>query len=100
MRAKQFFWVFALLVSAGIGPVLAADASVSISNFTFRPADLQIKAGSTVTFRNDDDIPHRVAAEDGSFSTKALELGRQGNHHICEAWRIPIFLHHPSAYAR
>ncbi|MDR3408806.1 MAG: cupredoxin family copper-binding protein [Methylovirgula sp.] len=73
MRAKLIFWVFALLVSAGIGPALAADASVSISNFTFHPADLQIKAGSTVTFRNDDDIPHRVAAEDGSFSTKALD---------------------------
>lgn len=57
-------------------PLRAADAArVKIDNFTFAPKLLTVKAGATVTFQNDDDIPHVVVANDGSFRSKALDTG-------------------------
>src|SRR5579872_3016474 len=45
-------------------PVLAqaAPVGISIDNFTFSPQQLTIKAGTTVTWTNRDDIPHAIAA--------------------------------------
>ena len=36
-------------------------ATVHIDNFTFGPGELRIKAGTSVTWTNRDDIPHTVA---------------------------------------
>ena len=63
--------VAALLVS----PAFAETVTVGIANFTFTPAEVTVTAGTTVTFKNDDDIPHLVAASDGSFRSKALDTG-------------------------
>jgi plastocyanin len=51
----------------------AATASVVIDNFTFAPAELTVAPGTTVTWKNDDDIPHTVVAKDRSFRSKALD---------------------------
>lgn len=54
----------------------AADAPrVKIENFAFTPQTLTVKAGTTVIFENDDDIPHLVVATDNSFRSKALDTG-------------------------
>ena len=36
------------------------DAQVVIDNFTFAPTPLTVKAGTTVTWVNHDDIPHSI----------------------------------------
>lgn len=55
-------------------PLEAAGATlVKIENFAFTPQTLTVKAGTTVTFENDDDIPHLVVATDGSFRSSALD---------------------------
>ena len=51
---------------------LAEDKMVMIDNFTFEPAQLTVKAGTTVTWKNRDDIPHTVVAG-GKFRSKALD---------------------------
>ena len=51
----------------------ATDAQIKIANFTFDPPTLTIKAGTTVTWVNTDDIPHLVSAKDGSFRSSALD---------------------------
>lgn len=51
----------------------AEAATVKIDNFAFVPDHLVVKAGTAVTFENDDDIPHLVAANDHSFKSKALD---------------------------
>jgi plastocyanin len=65
----------AMIVAAALGaaaaPLLAAVAptpqaqnaptAVSIDNFTFTPQTLTVKAGTTVTWANKDDIPHGIA---------------------------------------
>ena len=47
--------------------------AVSIDNFTFNPAALTVKAGTTVTWTNKDDIPHAVAAVGKQFKSKVLD---------------------------
>lgn len=51
----------------------APEAEVRIDNFTFSPATLTVAAGTRVTWVNADDIPHAVAAGDGSFRSRALD---------------------------
>ena len=51
----------------------AQDAEVKIDNFTFAPPSLTVKAGTTVTWRNEDDIPHTVASSVRVFKSTALD---------------------------
>ena len=53
--------------------VQAADTQVKIDNFTFAPQRITVKAGATVTWINDDDIPHTVASSTKLFKSKALD---------------------------
>ena len=48
----------ALLLAAS--PARAADAAVTIDNFTFSPARITVAPGTKVTWTNHDDIPHTV----------------------------------------
>jgi plastocyanin len=50
----------------------AEDATVTIDNFTFTPAQLTVKVGTTVTWTNHDDIPHTIVSA-GKFRSKALD---------------------------
>ena len=52
---------------------MAADAAVKIDNFTFNPPRLVVKAGTTVTWQNNDDIPHTVVASGKAFRSKTLD---------------------------
>jgi amicyanin len=54
-----------------------ADLQVQIDNFTFAPQRLTVKAGATVTWINDDDIPHTVASSNKLFKSKALDTEDQ-----------------------
>lgn len=54
-------------------PVRAADMEVKIDNFTFSPDKLTVKAGTTVTWTNEDDIPHTVVATAKAFKSKVLD---------------------------
>ena len=51
----------------------AAPAAVSIENFAFAQPSITVAAGTTVTWTNNDDIPHTVRAVDGSFHSAALD---------------------------
>jgi plastocyanin len=67
----------ALVPAAGLALRAAAQpaaVTVKIDNFTFDPPTITVAAGTTVTWVNDDDTPHTVAASDGkSFRSKALD---------------------------
>jgi plastocyanin len=54
-------------------PVWAADATaVKIGNFTFGPPELKIKAGTIITWTNEDDIPHTIVSPN-NFRSKVLD---------------------------
>jgi plastocyanin len=65
----------ALFLAAGVVPLQAqmAPKVVAIDNFTFNPQSLTIKAGTTVTWTNKDDIPHAIATTGKSFRSKTLD---------------------------
>jgi plastocyanin len=50
----------------------ADDMEVHIDNFVFKPAELTVKVGTTVTWTNRDDIPHTVVSA-GKFRSKTLD---------------------------
>jgi plastocyanin len=51
----------------------AASPAVTIDNFSFGPATLNVAAGTTVTWTNRDDIPHTVVSTEGAFKSKAVD---------------------------
>ena len=52
----------------------ASGATVKIDNFSFGPGTITIPAGSTVTWTNNDDVPHVVTSDDNKmFKSKALD---------------------------
>jgi amicyanin len=76
LRGAVFGGVLGLLagVAASVA-VLAApeNAEVKIDNFTFAPQSVTVKAGTTITWINEDDIPHTVAATGKAFKSKVLD---------------------------
>ena len=78
MRVRNFvrggFAAALLLALASVlpGTALAAQLEVKIDNFTFGPQKLTVKVGDTVTWINEDDIPHTVVST-GHFRSKALD---------------------------
>jgi len=68
--------VVGLILAASVLFARAEDPSsaVSIDNFTFGPQTLKVKAGTTVTWINKDDIPHGIAATNNAFKkSQALD---------------------------
>lgn len=66
----------ALVIAVGRAPSFAEEAGevvVKIDNFTFNPARLVVHPGQTVTWINEDDIPHTVASTTKAFRSKALD---------------------------
>jgi len=51
----------------------AAESEVKIGNFTFAPQRITVKAGTTVIWINEDDIPHTVASSSKLFKSTALD---------------------------
>ena len=50
-------------------------AAVTIGNFTFKNQVITVKAGTTITWTNADDIPHTVVSSTGAFKSKVLDSG-------------------------
>jgi plastocyanin len=77
-KMKMLRPIVATALGAVVGSVLAAGVlfvradspagAVSIDNFTFTPQTLTVKAGTTVTWTNRDDIPHTVASASNAFN--------------------------------
>ena len=56
-----------------VAPARAADVEVKIDNFVYNPQQVTVKAGTTVTWTNHDDIPHTVTSSTNAFKSKALD---------------------------
>ena len=79
------------LAGLASGQALAADAQVKIANFTFDPPTLTVKAGTTVTWVNADDIPHLVSEKDGKFRSSALDTNDKFSQTFSTAGTVEYF---------
>ena len=52
----------------------AEDPTVQIDNFAFSPPSLTVKAGTTVTWKNDDHFTHSVQFLDGGLPTAPMVM--------------------------
>lgn len=80
-----------LLLFAYVTPATAETARVTIDNFAFTPAVLQVKAGTVVTFLNRDDIPHSVVSEGGAFRSRAFDTDESFTFTFAKAGEFPYF---------
>ena len=82
-----------MLVAAAIvaTPVRAEDAEVKIDNFTFNPQQITVKAGTTVTWVNHDDIPHTATSKTGVFKSKALDTDDKFSFTFATPGSYPYF---------
>ena len=65
--------VFAAATALPAASAHAAETEVKIDNFAFAPQRVVVKAGTTVTWINDDDIPHTIASSTKLFKSNALD---------------------------
>jgi plastocyanin len=73
VRSALLGGLLGLLAGAAVMAAPAADTAVKIDNFTFTPQRVTVKAGTTVTWTNQDDIPHTVTSATKAFRSKALD---------------------------
>jgi plastocyanin len=79
------------LTAAGAAAVAAAasPATIEIDNFAFTPATLTVTAGTTVTWKNEDDSPHRIGDKNGTFKSAALDTDDTFSHTFAAPGEYP-----------
>ena len=74
--------------------------AVSVQDNTFKPADLKVAVGDTVTFTNEGAIAHTVTATDGAdFDSGSLAPGEDVQLHRQEGRDRELRLHLPPRHA-
>jgi plastocyanin len=75
MRTMLMAFIMGAALACAIAPLAAQSTTVAVAidNFAFTPARLTVKAGTTVTWTNRDDIPHTVAASNKAFKSKVMD---------------------------
>ena len=84
------------LGAAGAGaatpPAEPPPVTVKIGNFVFNPVDLAVPVGTTVTWVNEDDVPHTVVSDDkASFRSKVLDTDEKFSFTFTKAGSYPYF---------
>jgi plastocyanin len=69
----------------------ATGDAVTIENFAYSPARLQVAVGTEVTVMNADGAPHTLTADDGSFDTGDLDGGATATISIRSPGRYGYF---------
>ena len=93
--------IFAVSVLSFVIPLsVAADAMVQVGHNRLEPANVTIQAGESVTFHNQDRMPggHTIVADDGGFSSPALEQDGNWSHSFDSAGTYSYHIdEHPGA---
>ncbi len=67
------------------------ETNVRIDNFTFEPATVRVRVGTTVAWTNSDDMPHTIVENGGRFKSPALDTGEKFEHVFREAGTYPYY---------
>ena len=63
--------------------------AVTIQGFAFGPATIDVPAGTSVTWTNEDSAPHTATADDQSWDTGSLGEGESGSVTFDEPGEYP-----------
>lgn len=68
------------------------EIRVKIDNFSFSPSPLNIPVGSTVTWTNQDDVPHNVRSSEGqTLKSPVLDTDEKFSFTFAKAGTYPYF---------
>jgi len=82
-------------------PAVGGDVPVSIVDMVYAPATVEVTAGTTVRWTNDDSVIHTVTARDGSLNSGIMQTGAEFSLTFDEAGTFDYFCAvHPSMTAR
>jgi plastocyanin len=82
--------IVALTLGGGLGTAHAQEgAAVSIVDFAFDPAAVEVPVGATVTWTNTGAAPHTATASDGTFDSGELAPGASFSHTFAAAGTFP-----------
>ena len=65
-----------IAVQTAVGPQSSLPATITIKEFAFNPVTLEVVAGTTVTWVNDDGAPHAVSVRGGAASDTLMPTQR------------------------
>ncbi|MEA2980710.1 MAG: hypothetical protein QOF91_288 [Alphaproteobacteria bacterium] len=93
MRMTPVAFAMGAALACVLAPLAAqtAGGAVVIDNFVFTPKRMTVKAGTTVTWTNHDDIPHTVAAKDRRFKSKAMDTDESFSFTFSTPGEYPYF---------
>jgi 3',5'-cyclic-AMP phosphodiesterase len=69
----------------------AGATTVKIDNFSFTPKSLTVKTGATVTWINQDDVPHNVVSTEKKFSSPVLDTDQNFTFTFREPGKYPYY---------
>ena len=117
MKSKKTTWIFGVTLIVAVGFLLMvgmpniraanpgdpppSGIEVKIDNFSFGPMTMTVASGTTVTWTNDDDVPHTVVSDDKTtFKSKALDTGEHFSYTFSKAGKYSYFCSvHPKMVA-
>ena len=68
------------------------EFQVKIDNFSFSPSPLNVPIGSTVTWTNQDDVPHNVRSSEGqTLKSPVLDTDQKFSFTFTKAGTYPYF---------
>lgn len=98
MRTRNLFLMAALLLPASAAPdqkPAPHTYTVLIKGFEFVPAKLEVKAGDTVIWKNEDIVPH--TATGNKFDSRSLDKGQSWTYVARQKGSFPyICRFHPT----
>jgi plastocyanin len=84
--------VIALLIFVpAAGAQQGQDVTVSIQNFAFNPPDITVTPGTTVTWVNNDSVPHTTTANDETWDSETLQPGESFSFTFDTPGTFPYF---------
>ncbi|MFN8501171.1 cupredoxin domain-containing protein [Kouleothrix sp.] len=68
-----------------------AAVTVSMKDFEFAPTEITVKAGGTITWKNDGAKPHSATASDNSFDTAIFQPGESKTVTFSKPGKFPYY---------
>ena len=72
--------VFTVATAVPVASAQVLNKEVHIDQFAFAPQRVTVKTGTTVTWINDDDIPHTAASSGKLFKSRARSIPKTNSH--------------------
>ena len=74
------------------GTASQSSSTITIQTFQFKPAKLEVKAGTQVTWINQDDVPHNIVSSEGkTLKSPVLDTDQKFSYTFATAGTYPYY---------